>query len=294
MINKKLLVVAIINSVLLSGCGSDDEEKGGTQVAAKVDGKEITVHQLNQAFKSIRMPQNNSKVSKEEVTSKVLDTLINQEILLQQAKKMKLDRDPDILSAIEASKRKVLVDAYMQRFVATKDNINESEVREYFDKNKLLFTERKVFTYTQLLLPVVAEKQETMIKKVQELNDLNAFVEYLKKEEQKYKIVYETKATEKLSKPLIKPLYSIKPGDVGFLKLSDGLLVVKLNAVVDQAIDFKQAKPVIERALAVNYRKKSSMDLVKSLREQAKVEFVGDFKPVEDKKPVEDEKVIAK
>ncbi len=277
--------LVVLATVFLAGCGGEDgadDKKNTSQVAAKVNGKEITVHQVNQALKGVRLPQGQmEKVSQQDIANKVLDNLISQEVILQEAEKMKLDRDPVVLSAIEAAKQKVLVDAYMARVLSKDASVEESKVRAYFDENDKLFSNRKVFTYTQVLIATPPEKQEELVEKVKELNDLEAFLNYLKENKQEYKIAYETKGSEKLSKPLLQPMYAIKPGDIGYLKLTDGLLVIKLNSVVDQPVAYEQAKPVIERFLFTQDRKETSAELVKNLREKAEVEYFGDFSKVE-------------
>ena len=56
-------------------------------------------------------------------------------------------------------------------------------------------------------------------------------------------------SSEKVAKPLLESLYTLKTGDIGFLKLTGGLIVIQLNASLDKSVTLAEAKPMIERFL---------------------------------------------
>ena len=79
--------------VLLTGCG-DKKEKSASQTAAKVNKSEITVHQINFVLQQQRglKPEQTDTVSKQ-----ILERLIDQELALQKADDLKVDRDPRVV-----------------------------------------------------------------------------------------------------------------------------------------------------------------------------------------------------
>lgn len=276
-----VLFFAVVVSVSISGCSGDEEESSPTQVAAKVNGKEITVHQLSQALKSVRSTPENSAMTSQEMSNKVLNVIINQEVILQEATKIKLHRTPDVLSTLEAARREVLINAYMSRVVATKTNVSEADARKYFDANDKMFSNRKVFAYSQALIPAGLKEGEVVIEKIKELNNWDSFIDFLEVENKQFQLSDHIMATEKIGKPLLAPLYSLKEGEVSYLKLSDGLLAIKLTSVVDKPVSFKEVKPLIKQKIASEFKEKTSLDLVKNLREAAVVEYLGSFSSVE-------------
>lgn len=273
-------IVAIsLMAVLISGCNENDADtKSPSQVAAKVNGQEVTVHQVNQILKTI---PNQANQSTQDMANQILDRLINQEILLQQAMQLKLDRDPEVLSAIELAKRKVLIDAYAAKILQGASNPDEAKIKAYFEQNPKFFSDRKVFNYTQFLIKATGQEADVLIEAFKSTNDIESLQNILNDKKLAYKLSRLTTPSEKLAKPLLEPMYSIKEGDIGYLKMDDGLLVVKLNAVIPEAVTYEVAKPAIANHLMTEARNQQSSKLVNDLRSQAQIEYVGSFSPIE-------------
>ena len=109
-----LAVTAVTLSALLVACGGDKEKKA-TQVAAKVNKEEITVHQIN--FVLARQAGLKPE-QKDEASRLILENLINKELVYQKAVEQKVDRDPNVLEAIEMTKRELVVQAYLEKVAA--------------------------------------------------------------------------------------------------------------------------------------------------------------------------------
>lgn len=77
---------ALIIALVLAGCG-DKDEKTATQVAAQVNGEEITVHQINFAMQRM---SNVAPEQAKETSIQVLKGLVDKQLLVQQALEDKL------------------------------------------------------------------------------------------------------------------------------------------------------------------------------------------------------------
>ena len=77
-----VVIALAIGTVLATGCGKSDEKKAATQVAAKVNGDEISVHQINNVLtRATGITADNAPQAKREI----LDKLIDQQLAVQQA-----------------------------------------------------------------------------------------------------------------------------------------------------------------------------------------------------------------
>ena len=123
----------------LTGCGS---HAGGTatQVVARVNDYEITVSELGQALNSTPAAEFG-----EHSTKAALAGLVDEQLLAQEARKAKVDRDPDVLLDMDRSRRQALVRAYLERAVFPQQPIPDAEKRKYYADNPVLFAKRRVF-----------------------------------------------------------------------------------------------------------------------------------------------------
>ena len=99
------------------------------QVAAKVNKDEITVPQLNNAMAQFR---NLTPEQQKAATKQVLERMVDQELLVQKAIERKLDRDPRVMQAIEASRRQILSQAYLDQLSAQVQRPSADEVTKIY------------------------------------------------------------------------------------------------------------------------------------------------------------------
>jgi hypothetical protein len=124
-----LKLVLLCLAAALPGCERAAAERGA-QLAAKVNGAEISVRQL----RSAGAPS----------ASQALEKVIERELLVQQALHAGLDRDPAVKDAIDASRRQILAQAWIDKVVAGKA-VSREEIRAFYAEHPELFAERRVY-----------------------------------------------------------------------------------------------------------------------------------------------------
>ena len=132
----------------LAACGKH-EDKVATQVAAKVGSEEISVHQINLVLNSA----NTNGATPEAVkgmSREVLEKLIDQQLAISQATEKKLDRTPEVVAQIEASKRDILARAYVQQLVAALPKPSADEAKKYYLYASNYFVGMKRENFTDL------------------------------------------------------------------------------------------------------------------------------------------------
>jgi len=274
---KLFFIVQIL--LALSGCerGEEDGQSDASQVAAKVNSREITVHKLNHVLKSARLDPGSSV---QEISNKVLDKLINEEIILQKAEKLNLERNPDVLLAIEMAKERVLIEEFLTK-VIPQPSIKPSEVKQYFDDHPKLFSDRKIFTYSKVLVNTKEDQAPVIKDLIDSADEIDELLTKIDDAGAKYQIVKEKKGSEELPKPLLEPMYKLTIGDIGFLTSKGSILILQIDTVEDAPLDFDAVKQTIENYLIVESRNNQIKQLVSELRDQAQVEYIGEFEPVE-------------
>ncbi len=173
----------LIMAVIAAGCGKKDEsakgdakEKATSQVAAKVNAEEITVHQINSVLsRTPNIPPEAAGKAKIEI----LNRLIDQQIAKQQAIEQKIDRKPAVMQAIEAARNEILARAYLDQLAAAQPRPTAEEVKTYYNSHPELFAERRIFDLEEIVVATqgdVAAKLREQAGKVRSLQEVAAWL----------------------------------------------------------------------------------------------------------------------
>jgi EpsD family peptidyl-prolyl cis-trans isomerase len=289
----KKLVLPLMIAALVVGCGDKKdgaatEEKGATQVAAKVNGTELTVHQVNYALQ--RIPNLDKEQSKA-ASLQVVRNLVDQELLVQKAVEDKLDRDPTVVQALDAARRQILAEAYMGRKLGTPAELSDAEVSGYFDAHPELFAKRKIYRLQEISIKAPKDKQEAIRAQLTASKTLNDFGAWLKAEKYEVKAAQGVKPAEQLPSELLPKLAQMPDGQAMIVNTPEGVLVVVLADSQTQPVTLEQVKPAIVKLLQSQARQKAAKAELDTLKVAAKIEYVGEFadagKEVEAAKPAE-------
>jgi peptidyl-prolyl cis-trans isomerase C len=95
----------------------------------------------------------------EEGRKKFLQELINQELLLQEARKKGLDKDKKVLANLERLKKGLIINALGEELCAGKDEVSDDEVMAYYQENKAEFILEEV-RVRHILVKTLEEAKE--------------------------------------------------------------------------------------------------------------------------------------
>ncbi|MHB1214969.1 MAG: EpsD family peptidyl-prolyl cis-trans isomerase [Thiobacillus sp.] len=276
----KKLYLPLLVAVLVVGCGdkkdeaAEDGKAAPTQVAAKVNGTELTVHQVNYALQ--RIP-NLDKDQAKAASLQVVRNLVDQEVIAQKALSDKLDRDPTVVQALDAARRQILAEAYMSRKLGTPAEPSDAEVTDYFNTHPELFTKRKIYRLQEIAIKAPKDKHDAIRAQLGASKTLNDFATWLKAENYEVKASQGVKPAEQLPQEMLPQLAKMPDGQAMVVNTPDGLLVVVLADSQVQPVTLEQAKPAIARLLQKQARQKAAKAELDALKAAAKIEYVGDF-----------------
>jgi len=275
----KKWVLPLMVAALVVGCGDDKKEaatgeKAPTQVAAKVNGTEITVHQVNFALQRIpNLDKNNSKAA----SLQVVRSLVDQEVLAQKALTDKLDRDPMVVQALEAARLQILAEAYMSRKLGAPVEPTANEVSDYFNAHPDMFAKRKVYRLQEISIKAPKDKQEAIRAQLAASKTLNDFAAWLKAEKLEAKVSQGVKPAEQIPLEMLSKLAAMPDGQAMIVNTPDGVVVIVLAGSQAQPVTLEQAKPAITRLLQQQAREKAAKAELATLKAAAKIEYVGEF-----------------
>ena len=267
-------VIALVAAVVvLVGCG-DKKDKAASQTAAKVNKAEVTVHQINFVLQQQRglKPEQTDAASRQ-----VLDRLIDQELALQRADDLKLDRDPRVVQQLEAARREIIARAYLEKVGEAAPKPTPDEVKKYFDEKPALFKERRIYSIQEIAIEAKPEQATLLRDKLAAAKTVNDFVEYLKANDFKFTGNQAVRAAEQLPMQGLEAFSKMKDGQAVMNQSPTGVQVVVLAGSRSQPVTEEQARPAIEGFLLNERKRKLIEDDVKGLRTAAKIEYVGKF-----------------
>src|SRR5574340_1021203 len=275
----KKLYLPLLIAALVTGCGDKKDEaatkeKGVTQVAAKVNGTELTVHQVNYALQ--RIP-NLDKEQTKAASLQVVRSLVDQEVIAQKAQADKLDRDPMVVQALDAARRQILAEAYMARKLGAPAEPSDAEVSDYFNQHPELFAKRKIYRLQEISIKAPADKHNAIRAQLGASKTVNDFAAWLKAENYETKVAQGVKPAEQVPLPILSQLAQMPNGQAMVANSPDGLIVIVVADSQAQPVTLEQVKPAIQRLLQTQARQKAAKAELATLKAAAKIEYVGEF-----------------
>lgn len=260
--------------VVVTACGRSDGSKPASQVAVKVNGDEISVHQLNDLL--ARMGAQES-APPERVRTAALERLIDQQLTIQKAKELKLDRDASVMGTIEHARRQVLSQAYVEKMASEAPMPTPEAVRDYYAKHPELFAQRKIFRFQEIAAGVNQEQRERLETRLKTVKNFNELAAWMREQQIPFNADFSLKAAEQLPMGALPRFQAMKPGEIATFPAAGRVLIVQLVATQEVPMSEKEAEPFILRYLTGQNRTEAASRELKQLRAVAKLEYVGDF-----------------
>lgn len=279
-----LLTLALM-AIFMSGCGEKGKTPQATQIAAKINSEEITVSQVNNALASVPVIPGKTV---EEARQEVLSNLIVQNLANQQAIKMKLDRNPPVMQAVENAKNTIIARAYMDPIVSGISKPTSDDVHKFYTEHPELFSDRHIYTIKELEVENKPDLAASIRGMADKGDSLDAIAAWLKAKNIASSIQTGIKPAEQLPLEMVSRFRKLPAGKLMVVELTKTISVLQVVNAKAEPVSKKLAAATIEEYLT-NSRKKEALEReIKSLKAAAKIEYFGEFK--EDTKATADVK----
>ncbi|MBA4142641.1 MAG: peptidyl-prolyl cis-trans isomerase, EpsD family [Nitrosospira sp.] len=263
----------------LAACNGDGEEaaKPATQVAAKVNSGEISVHQLNYVLSRTPGVGAASPEAAPQIRREVLDRIIDQELAVEQAIGKKLDRSPEVLLAIENARREILARAYVEQITAASSKPTVDEATKYYHENPQLFAERRIYNIQEIVLPSaagVAEELQGMLNAGKPMEDI---ANWLKSKDIKFAAGGATRSAEQIPLELLPRLHPLNVGQGLILQSPQTITVMRLAGAQSVPVTEEAALPRIQQFLGNQRAAEAARKELNTLKANANITYMGEF-----------------
>ncbi|QPI53307.1 peptidyl-prolyl cis-trans isomerase, EpsD family [Massilia antarctica] len=268
--HKRLLCAALMVALAgLAGCGNKDSKPKVGQALVSVNGEEITELQLSEELMLANVPP----AQQAEASKKLVEALIDRQLLQNEAAKEKADRDPKVVQAIERAKALIIAQYYMQKKVGSVARPSAADISQYYTSNPDFFAARKQFDMKQLVIQSkdLSEEVKKVAENAKSLDDVAVWFDTNKI---KYMRAQASRTTSDLAPEMSAKLKSMPKNQLFIVKEGERSMLVAIVDVRDNPASLEVASPQIEKFL-FNKRTKEAADAeLKRLRAAAKIDYL--------------------
>lgn len=269
-VNASRWLAAAALPLLLVACGAD-KSSATSQVALKVNGDEVSVHQVELLLQS-RVAALPAPAASAAARS-ALDSLVDQELAAQAARKQGLDRDPRVLQLMEAAKRQVLAKAFHDGVGDRAIDPSSDEIDRYHDAHPELFSKRRLVQLQETTVTLPASKLEAFKLLTAGAASAARIQEIVKTEGLRASVRFLSVSPEDLPMPVLAQLASLNDGQSLVLQREGAARILTVLSTQAAPVGRAAAQRLIAQFL-VNERKRDLVQQsMKSLRSEARIEF---------------------
>lgn len=242
----------------------------GDRVVAQIGDEEITVDQLRKFIAGL--PQNDkAETTRVEEATNHLNTMVNIQLLIMEAKAADLDKSPEFHARLEKVQQEKLISIFQDRALEVEEEVEEGEVREY--------AERMGLTRAVRLADIMVPSRENALAALRELNNGVPFGQVA----QKWSINKKTSAQggdlgryttrEHMVTPLQDKLFSLALGEVSEpIKIGGNYSI--FTVIADSTIELSpQRRLAVQMGLKKEKKQRALSTLVAELKKKYHLEL---------------------
>jgi len=279
--NEKLIIMALILASLVACTDDQSQVSAPGQVAAVVNGEEISIYQLEEALHQSGLIGDEKG---KQAIPQLLNRLIEQSLIIQQAKKDKLERDPGVMMALEVSKRQILTEEWLQRKMKAVKKPGNQEIDEFYSAHPELFEKHKLFQLKELVLDTSVISQKKIDLMIDSTDDVNILEQNLEANKIPFTVNMSTMMAEQLPMDRLSLLSSVPFSRYIKVTGDNSILIQGVLSTKETPIEKAKAAVLIESYLYNQKRKKEADAIIKKLHDSAKIKYLGEFEKLSESK----------
>ena len=264
---RTVCVYTLIALNLLSITGCDKRPVGSGQVLARVNGEEISVHQVNFALQYSRQ-RNNPK----DASNAVLETMISRQLAVQEAMSMGLDRNPDVMMRLQEARLETLASAYAAEISRKLPPMKDEAVASFYREHPALFAQRRIYRLREITVPVENESYKNIKEELAKSPPSSKTLSWMRQQPGKWTDQTVVRPSNDLPVEIADRLLPLDAGKWLVFESPAGLLLYEVQSFEANPMSWTTAAPLIRENLTRQEEKELLSKTMAQLREKAKIE----------------------
>ncbi|MEY3382131.1 MAG: hypothetical protein RL468_2729 [Pseudomonadota bacterium] len=264
---RTVYVCALIALNLLGITGCDKRPVGSGQVLARVNGEEISVHQVNFALQYSRQ-RNNPK----DASNAVLETMISRQLAVQEAMSMGLDRNPDVMMRLQEARLETLASAYAAEISRKLPPMKDEAVASFYREHPALFAQRRIYRLREITVPVENESYKNIKEELAKSPPSSKTLSWMRQQPGKWTDQTVVRPSNDLPVEIADRLLPLDAGKWLVFESPAGLLLYEVQSFEANPMSWTTAAPLIRENLTRQEEKELLSKTMAQLREKAKIE----------------------
>jgi EpsD family peptidyl-prolyl cis-trans isomerase len=196
---RTMMLAPLALLVGLSACDQAAKAPEG-QVVATVDGKEVTIHEMNAELAQL---QNRGNAPRKLLESVALARVIERKMLAEEARKRNLDKNPQFLLIKQRADESLLVQALQADVQAKVQPTTREGAQKFVSENPQIFGDRKIFSLDQIAFLQPANFDQLPLKQAKNMAAvermlIDANIEYRRAPQQLDSLTLNPKLTDEI------------------------------------------------------------------------------------------------
>lgn len=267
-------IAIALASLSLAGCG---KEATG-QVAAVVNGEEITLQEINAELGNTTIPDG---VDKKVIQQAALQKIVERRLLAQAAREDGLDKTPDYLLRERQLRDALLVQLMGQRAERALKVPDQQEIDKFIGDNPLMFAGRQVLTIDRIQF-ALPEKVD-QLKALENDHSMDAVAARLQQMGIQFRRDRPQVDAASLGQQRLSQIRALPAGEPFVLPENGIVTVGVIVGERPEPVSASDARPLAVQALRRQKLTETMQERLKQSRATAEIEYQAGFAPAADK-----------
>ncbi len=268
-----------VGAIILTGC----EKSAEGQVAAIVNGEEVTLQEINAALSEANIPEG---ADKELLQQRALQQIVDRRLLAQAAKESGIDQDPTYLIRQRQLTEALLVRMYADKAGTTIKVPDQAAIDKYTEAHPFSFANRTVYAVDQIIFPAPANLGE--LKKLESANTLADVAEILTS----MGINYTSKSAQmdsvQVPPAMMAQIVSLAPGEPFVIPTGATVTANVIKAQQKVPYNAEQAGPIAVKAIRNEEMAEIMKQRLTEAKAKAEITYQTGFAPPAEKDKADD------